>query len=94
MGSLQSIFYPDNSNRRNRAQELGDDCRDIQANYERSKADIAQELGPYKEKLDKVLAAFGCSNVEDLDRLILQSATGDALAHWETVRKGYDTSQT
>jgi hypothetical protein len=94
MGSLQSVFYPDNPNRRKRAQELADDCQYIQDNYKSSKAAIEKELGPYKEKLDKVLAAFGCSNVSDLDQLILKSATGDALSHWNTVRNGYDTSQT
>jgi hypothetical protein len=94
MGSLQSVFYPDNPNRRKRAQELADDCQYIQNEYDSAKKTLEDELGPYKEKLDKVLAAFGCSNVNELDQLILKSATGDALAHWENVRQGYDMGQT
>ena len=61
-------------------------CRE----YNSVKSQIEATLGPYKAKLDKLLAAFGCTSVADLDRLVLQTATGDALAHWQQVRNGYD----
>ena len=90
MGSTQSLFFPDNPNRLKRAQELSDDCEYAQDEYNSLKSQIEATLGPYKAKLDKLLAAFGCTSVADLDRLVLQTATGDALAHWQQVRNGYD----
>jgi hypothetical protein len=93
MGSFESVFYPDNGNRRTRAQQLSDDCQYCQNEYDTGKKTLEDELGPYKEKLDLVLQAFGCSNVQDLDQLILKSATGDALDNWKTIREGYDATQ-
>ncbi|KAL0945738.1 hypothetical protein HGRIS_014883 [Hohenbuehelia grisea] len=92
MGNTQSIFYPDNPNRRTRAQQLANDCQYAQQQYDATKARLEAELGPYKEKLDKVLKAFDCNNIQDLDRLILNSATGDALTKWKRVRQNYDDS--
>ncbi|KAI0798261.1 hypothetical protein C8Q75DRAFT_709460 [Abortiporus biennis] len=93
MGTTQSIFYPDNQYRLKRAQQLANDCKYAQQQYTASKARIENTLGPYKEKLDKLLQAFGCENIDELDRLVLRTATGDALEHWNRVRKNYDTSQ-
>ncbi|KAI0798224.1 hypothetical protein C8Q75DRAFT_40757 [Abortiporus biennis] len=92
MGSTQSIFYPDNEKRLKRAQQLADDCQYAKQQYDASKARLEKALGPYKEKLDKLLQAFDCRNIGDLDQLILKSATGEALQHWQRVRKNYDQS--
>jgi hypothetical protein len=93
MGLTQSIFYPDNPSRCNRAQELANDCQYILDQYNAGKQKLEAELGPYKEKLNRVLQAFGCNDIDAFDRLILESATGDALAHWQRVRESYDRSQ-
>ncbi|KAL0570071.1 hypothetical protein V5O48_011889 [Marasmius crinis-equi] len=93
MGAGQSIFYPDNPKRRKRAEELGNDCKYAQEQYDTSKANIERELGPYKEKMNRLLQAFNCRNIDDFDRLIQQTATGAALEHWNKVRENYDKSQ-
>ncbi|EMD39523.1 hypothetical protein CERSUDRAFT_111848 [Gelatoporia subvermispora B] len=93
MGSGQSIFFPDNGHRRERADQLANDCRDFQHLYETRREELTNLLGPYKEKLDKVLTALGCSNIADLDRLVTESATGQVLQDWESVKSCYDTTQ-
>ncbi|KAI0798221.1 hypothetical protein C8Q75DRAFT_40655 [Abortiporus biennis] len=92
MGSTQSIFWPDNENRLKRAQQLADDCQYAKQQYDASKERLEKALGPYKEKLDKLLQAFGCQNTGELDDLVLKSATGEALEHWKQVRENYDHS--
>lgn len=93
MGNGQSIFYPDNPSRRTRADQLANDCNIYVASWNAKRADLERELGPYKEKLDKVLAAFGCQTVDDLDRLVQQRATGQALADWNKMKDVYDKTQ-
>jgi hypothetical protein len=93
MGGGQSLFYPDNPHRHDRAEQLANDCTDIQNAYNATKAEIEADLGPYKQKLDQLLAAFGCSNIDEFDELITKSATGDALANWKEVSASYDRSQ-
>ncbi|KAJ7813989.1 hypothetical protein B0H14DRAFT_2851492 [Mycena olivaceomarginata] len=92
MGNTQSIFFPDNPNRLRRAQQLADDCKYAQDQYDSAKKQLEATLGPYKEKLDKLLKAFGCNNIDDLDRLILSTATGDTLARWNRTKETYDAS--
>ena len=92
MGSGQSIFYPDNPNRRKRGEELGNDCRYCQQQYDASKANVERELGPYKEKVSRVLQAFNCRNISDFDDLMRRTAVGGALEHWNKVRSSYDQS--
>lgn len=94
MGSGQSIFYPDNTNRRSRAQQLADDCQYAQQQFDATKAALKSSLGPLKDKLDKVLAAFNCNTVLDLDHIIQASATGQALQNWNNVKKTCDTGDT
>ncbi|KAF9224617.1 hypothetical protein BS17DRAFT_780164 [Gyrodon lividus] len=93
MGNCESVFYPDNANRRNRVQQLTDDCNYIKQQYDATKLKLDQELAPCKEKLDKVLQAFNCSNITELDTLINSSVTGDDLARWNRVTDAYDKSQ-
>ncbi|KAI0784714.1 hypothetical protein C8Q75DRAFT_809890 [Abortiporus biennis] len=92
MGNISSLFYPDNKYRKKRADELSNDCQYIQAAYESAKARIERDLGPYKAKLDNLLRAFGCQNIQELDAMVLRTATGDALENWKKVREQYDTS--
>ncbi|KAH8797303.1 hypothetical protein DL96DRAFT_997975 [Flagelloscypha sp. PMI_526] len=92
MGNTSSVFFPDNPKRLNRAQQLANDCQYAQDTYNTSKSQLEAALGPYKDKLDKVLKAFGCRNIDDFDTLILQTATGDALTRWNQVRDNYDKS--
>ncbi|EAU82447.2 hypothetical protein CC1G_08198 [Coprinopsis cinerea okayama7 len=92
MGNTSSIFYPDNPKRLNRAQQLADDCKYAKDQYESAHARLERELGPYKEKLDNVLRAFGCNTIADFDRLVRQNATGAALDRWNATRQAYDDS--
>ncbi|KAH8822204.1 hypothetical protein DL96DRAFT_1748326 [Flagelloscypha sp. PMI_526] len=92
MGNTSSVFFPDNPNRLNRAQQLANDAKYAQDTYNAAKSQLEATLGPYKEKLDKVLKAFGCRNIDDFDQLVLQTATGDALTRWNQVKDSYDKS--
>ncbi|KAJ8520443.1 hypothetical protein ONZ45_g2738 [Pleurotus djamor] len=93
MGNSSSIFYPDNPKRRDRAQQLADDCTNCKNQYDAKHAEIEAILGPYKEKLDKVLRAFGCSTLDDLDRVVQKNATGQALDDWNNTKNIYDKTQ-
>lgn len=93
MGGGQSIFYPDNPKRRDRADQLANDCKYYVDQWNTKRADLEKELGPYKAKLDKVLAAFGCQTVEDLDRVVQQRATGQILDDWNKTKDTFDKTQ-
>ncbi|KAG6854010.1 hypothetical protein C0991_011497 [Blastosporella zonata] len=90
MGAAQSFFYPDNPNRRLRAQQLADDCQRFQTEYDNIKAEIEKELGPYKEEMHEVLNAFGCRNLEDLDSLVKDTATKEGLQQWQEIKSSVD----
>ena len=45
MGNTESLFYPDNSNRRASAEELASDCTYYKDAYEKRKGEIERELG-------------------------------------------------
>ncbi|KAI0791760.1 hypothetical protein C8Q75DRAFT_715461 [Abortiporus biennis] len=92
MGNSQSIFYPDNEKRLKRGQELANDCQYAKQQYDASKAKIEEVLGPYKDKLDQLLRAFGCRNIDELDKLVVNSVTGQSLEYWNKVRRNYDSS--
>ena len=93
MGSGQSIFYPDNPKRRDRAEQLANDCKNYVDAWNNKRADLETQLGPYKEKLDKVLAAFGCQTIHDLDRVVQKNATGKALEDWNKTKDVYAKTQ-
>jgi hypothetical protein len=93
MGSGQSLFYPDNGHRHDRAQQLANDCQFYKDQFETKKAQLERELGPYQEKINKVMRAFGCNDLDDLNRLVLSSATGEALEQWQSVKDFYDKTQ-
>lgn len=93
MGNGQSIFYPDNGNRRDRAEQLANDCKNLVNSWKDKRASLEEQLGPYKEKLDKVLAAFGCETVHELDRVVQERATGEALNDWNRTKSVYDATQ-
>ncbi|KAG6817520.1 hypothetical protein H0H87_007488 [Tephrocybe sp. NHM501043] len=86
MGGAQSLFYPDNPNRRSRAQQLADDCQAFQNEYDMVKREIENELGPYKDKMYEVLNAFGCRDLEDLDKLVKHTATKEGLQQWQEIK--------
>ncbi|KAG5647878.1 hypothetical protein DXG03_007802 [Asterophora parasitica] len=90
MGASQSLFYPDNPNRRTRAQQLADDCQAFQNEFDKIKTQIEKELGPYKDKMNKVLNAFGCRNMDDLDKLVKKTATSEGLEQWERIKSSVD----
>jgi hypothetical protein len=90
MGNSQSLFYPDNPNRRKRAQQLADDCEAFKRDYEKIKAEVEKELGPYKEKVYRVMNAFGCRNLGDLDRLVQRTAVGESLQQWTRIKSTVD----
>ncbi|EIN12226.1 hypothetical protein PUNSTDRAFT_96924 [Punctularia strigosozonata HHB-11173 SS5] len=94
MGNSQSLFYPDNPNRRARAQQLADDCQSFKHDYEKIKAEVEKELGPYKEKVAKVLHAFGCKNLDDLDKLVRSTAVGENLEKWIEIKSTVDDLDT
>lgn len=93
MGSSQSIFYPDNPKRRDRAQQLADDCTNFSNMWKQKRADLDTKLGAYKQKLDKVLTAFGCQTIHDLDAVVQKMATGKALESWNSTKDVYDKTQ-
>ncbi|KAF7353964.1 hypothetical protein MVEN_01082800 [Mycena venus] len=90
MGNSQSLFYPDNPSRRTRAQQLADDCQSFQHEYEKIKAEVETELGPYKEKVAHVLHAFGCRNLDDLDKLVHSTTVGENLEKWKEIKSTVD----
>ncbi|THH34167.1 hypothetical protein EUX98_g49 [Antrodiella citrinella] len=93
MGGGQSIFYPDNPKRRDRAEQLANDCKYYADQWDTKRADLERELGPYKAKLDRVLAAFGCQTVEDLDRVVQERTTGQTLDDWNKTKGSFDKTQ-
>ncbi|KAF8871928.1 hypothetical protein BD779DRAFT_1574730 [Infundibulicybe gibba] len=93
MGNGQSLFYPDNGNRYNRAQQLGNDCENYKYQFESKKAELERTLGPYQAKINKVMQAFGCNDLDDLSRLVEKTGTGEALAEWNRVKNVYDKTQ-
>ncbi|KAG6918993.1 hypothetical protein DXG01_010232 [Tephrocybe rancida] len=90
MGGAQSLFYPDNPNRRLRAQQLADDCQSFQNEYDNIKREIQKELGPYTSKMPEVLNAFGCRNLDDLDKLVKETATKEGLQQWQGIKTSVD----
>ncbi|KAG6850758.1 hypothetical protein H0H93_008796 [Arthromyces matolae] len=90
MGGAQSLFYPDNPNRRLRAQQLADDCQAFQLEYCALKKEIEDELGPYKDKMDHVLGTFGCKTMVDLDNLVKSTATSEGLVQWQRIKASVD----
>ncbi|KAH7929535.1 hypothetical protein BV22DRAFT_120462 [Leucogyrophana mollusca] len=93
MGSFPSnLFFPDNPNRRARAEQLSDDCQNNQNDYKNAREALTQVLEPLHGKLDQVMKALGCQTLEEFDQKVLSTATGDALAEWEKVRTQYDTA--
>ncbi|KAF8884345.1 hypothetical protein BD779DRAFT_784506 [Infundibulicybe gibba] len=93
MGNGQSLFYPDNGNRYNRAQQLANDCENYKYQFESKKAELERILGPYQSKINRVMQAFGCSDLDDLSRLVEKTGTGAALAEWNRVKHIYDKTQ-
>jgi len=93
MGNSQSLFYPDNPNRRDRAQQLADDCQNFVDQYNTKHQTLEDDLGVYKDKLMQVLAAFGCDTLDDFDKVVQENATGQALQDWNDVKGEYDRAQ-
>ncbi|KAF8878185.1 hypothetical protein BD779DRAFT_1217878 [Infundibulicybe gibba] len=93
MGNGQSLFYPDNGNRYNRAQQLGNDCENYKYQFESKKVELERILGPYQPKINRVMQAFGCNDLDDLSRLVEKTGTGEALAEWNRVKHIYDKTQ-
>lgn len=93
MGNNQSIFYPDNPKRRDRADQLANDCQSFKSTFDAKHAEVEQILGPYKAKLDNVLRAFGCTDLDQLDHVVQERATGQALADWNKTKGNYDKTQ-
>ena len=93
MGNSQSLFYPDNPKRRDRAQQLASDCQSFVDEYNTKHQALEDDLGVYKDKVMQVLAAFGCSTIDDLDEVVQQNATGQALKDWNDVKGEYDRAQ-
>ncbi|KAF8871919.1 hypothetical protein BD779DRAFT_1453368 [Infundibulicybe gibba] len=93
MGNGQSLFYPDNGNRYNRAQQLGNDCENYKYQFESKKAELERVLGPYQDKINRVMKAFGCNDLDDLSRLVEKTGTGEALEQWNRVKNVYDKSE-
>ncbi|KAF8878193.1 hypothetical protein BD779DRAFT_1789303 [Infundibulicybe gibba] len=93
MGNGQSLFYPDNGNRYNRAQQLGNDCENYKHQFESNKADLERILGPYQAKINRVMKAFGCNDLDDLSRLVEKTGTGEALAQWNRVKNVYNKTE-
>ncbi|KAG6813840.1 hypothetical protein H0H92_006784 [Tricholoma furcatifolium] len=90
MGNTQSLLYPDNPNRRARAQQLADDCQLFQNKYEQIKKEVEDELGPYTNKMQEVLKAFGCHDLNDLDQLVKETATKQGLQQWQEIKSSVD----
>ncbi|KAF9501355.1 hypothetical protein BDN71DRAFT_695471 [Pleurotus eryngii] len=93
MGNNQSIFFPDNPKRRDRADQLANDCQNFKSTFDAKHAEVEQILGPYKAKLDNVLRAFGCTDLDQLDDVVQQRATGQALVDWNKTKGNYDKTQ-
>jgi len=91
-GSGSSLFYPDNPKRRDRAEQLKNDCQQAKDDYERVRARLAAQLDPLQGKLDDVLRALGCNTLAELDQKVLNTATGQVLSDWKQVRDTYDTA--
>ncbi|KAJ8696996.1 hypothetical protein PTI98_006813 [Pleurotus ostreatus] len=93
MGNNQSIFFPDNPKRRDRADQLANDCQNFKFTFDAKHAEVEQILGPCKAKLDNVLRAFGCTDLDQLDRVVQERATGQALDDWNKTKGNYDKTQ-
>jgi len=93
MGNSQSLFYPDNPKRRDRAQQLADDCQSYVDQYNTEHQFLEDGLGDYRDKMMQVLAAFGSSTLDDFDKVVEQNATGQALKDWNDVKGQYDRAQ-
>ena len=94
MGHSQSLFYPDNPKRRDRAQQLASDCQNFVDQYNQGRQDLEQQLGPnYQSQVQKLLEAFGCNSIDDLDGVVQQKASGQALKDWDEVKDKYDRSK-
>lgn len=65
--------HVDNPHRRDRAQQLANDCQSAQYTYKQTRAQIAAALAPSRAKLQPVLKALGCVTLEDLDQKVCAS---------------------
>lgn len=93
MGNGQSLFYPDNGNRHDRAQQLANDCQGFKVQFEMKKAALERALGPYQAKINNVMQAFGCKDLDDLNDLVQTHANREALEKWNSVKSFYDKTQ-
>ncbi|KAF8878187.1 hypothetical protein BD779DRAFT_1676940 [Infundibulicybe gibba] len=93
MGNAESLFYPDNGKRHDRAEQLGNDCENYKREFESKKTELERILGPYQPKINRVMQAFGCNDLDDLGRLVERTGTKEALAQWNRVKNVYDKTQ-
>jgi len=81
--SIGDLFFPDNPNRRDRAQQLHDDtqsyCTEFQQMKQR-KEDITNRIAA---KLADLLRRLGYNTMQDLDNKIQQVLTGPELANFQ-----------
>ncbi|KAE9391812.1 hypothetical protein BT96DRAFT_979677 [Gymnopus androsaceus JB14] len=93
MGNMESVFYPSNPDRKRRAQELANQCEYYKSDFYAAMNALEKELGPYKDKLSKVFASFGCKNFDELSLLVERTSTGQALENWKKAKAFYDRTQ-
>lgn len=71
--------------RRKRAYELQTDLEVLKKKYDELKKDSESQLSLARDKMNAVLKEMGFASLDDLDKHLLESTTGDVLQHWKEV---------
>ncbi|KAF8650929.1 hypothetical protein AX16_005027 [Volvariella volvacea WC 439] len=86
------IFYPDNPNRRARAQQLKNDTEDYARQFEDLRKHRDEVLKEIKPRLSQFLHKYGYNSPDELDNAVKNILKGDALADYIRISQQIDKS--
>ncbi|KAI1496373.1 hypothetical protein F5X99DRAFT_400599 [Biscogniauxia marginata] len=89
--TVSDLMYPDNPNRRKRAEGLRQDILQLVQDFEREKSKKEELFNKVKEELDAVLHKLGVKTRDELDKYIRDNMKNDAdLKAYDNLRQSID----
>jgi len=79
---LGDVFFPDNPNRRDRAQQLSGDLQQMQFDFNAIKNDLDTTLANLKPKMNNLLHKLGFNTMEELKAKAQSVLQGEALENY------------
>eukprot|EP01129_Flabellula_baltica_P011468 TRINITY_DN502_c0_g1_i1.p1 TRINITY_DN502_c0_g1~~TRINITY_DN502_c0_g1_i1.p1 ORF type:complete len:372 (-),score=93.37 TRINITY_DN502_c0_g1_i1:47-1162(-) len=92
-GSMSDMFYPDNPNRRARAEQLKANLENIRDLYNRLDNEFDQKSAEYQEAFDMIVQKMGFESEEQLQQKVKDALDGDAYRQYQDMIKGLDRAR-